>query len=111
MSDIPIDLQILTELQETTGHEFALELVTTFLDEAPGMIDEMKNAAAVRDADGFRRAAHSLKSNANIFGATGLAELSRKMEQLDITNANPNLAALEAEYTRAAAALRDAMDG
>ena len=54
------------------GAEFAAELVATFLDEAPGMVAELKAAAAGGDADAFRRAAHSLKSNASVFGAAAL---------------------------------------
>ena len=111
MSDSAIDRQVLDELRETTGAEFTTELVNTFLDEAPGMIASLKQAAAAVDADGFRRAAHSIKSNANIFGATGLASLSRQMELMDIGRTEPDFTTLDAEFARAATALRDALDG
>ena len=60
----------------------------------------------------FRRSAHSLKSNSNTFGATDLGLLARDLETqgLDATPA-PALDALDAEYARAAAALRALCDG
>ncbi|WP_108859818.1 Hpt domain-containing protein [Ruegeria sp. Alg231-54] len=108
MTNGPIDLDILAELKDATGDEFAAELVNTFLDEAPGMIAELKAAADASDADGYRRAAHSIKSNANTFGATALAELARKIELggIPATGDLTDAKALEASFAKAAAALR-----
>ena len=112
MTDNPIDHEIFMELKDATGEDFAAELVNTFLDEAPGMISELKAAAGAADADRYRRAAHSIKSNASTFGATALAELARKVElgkppvAGDLTDAN----ALEAALNSAAAALRSLVD-
>ncbi|MCP5072324.1 MAG: Hpt domain-containing protein [Rhodobacteraceae bacterium] len=80
MTQSPIDSAVFTELQETVGADFVAELVGTFLDEAPGMIAELRSAHAVQDADGFRRAAHSIKSNANVFGAQELATAAKQLE-------------------------------
>ncbi len=115
MNEPVIDQTVFAELQETAGAEFATELVDTFLEEAPGMLAELRSARAKSDADGFRRAAHSLKSNSNTFGASTLAALARELE-LGGMNADPArdldaLAALDAEYTRAAAALKDLCSG
>jgi histidine phosphotransfer protein HptB len=104
-----IDLSVLAELQETMGRDFAAELVATFLQEAPGMLSDLRQAAADNDADGFRRAAHSIKSNASLFGATALADLARDMELGGIQAAAPD--DLEAEYMRAGSALRGLLDG
>ncbi len=112
MTDSPIDHEIFMELKDATGEDFAAELVNTFLDEAPGMISELKAAAGAADADRYRRAAHSIKSNASTFGATALAELARKVElgkppvAGDLMDAN----ALEAALNTAAAALRNLID-
>ncbi len=112
MTDSPIDHEIFMELKDATGEDFAAELVNTFLYEAPGMISELKAAAGAADADRYRRAAHSIKSNASTFGATALAELARKVElgkppvAGDLTDAN----ALEAALNSAAAALRSLID-
>jgi histidine phosphotransfer protein HptB len=115
VSDSTIDKSVLVELQEAMGFDFTQELVATFLDEAPGMLADLKSSAEVNEQDAFRRAAHSIKSNANIFGAHGLAELARKMEISGLdpeTNENEaQITALNAEYESAAIALRGLMDG
>ncbi|SDW77811.1 Hpt domain-containing protein [Ruegeria halocynthiae] len=84
MTNGPIDLDVYNELKDATGDKFAVELVSTFLDEAPGMMADLTTALAGGDADGYRRAAHSLKSNAATFGACSLAELARKIELGDM---------------------------
>ena len=111
MSESVIDQDIYAELQETAGAEFVAELVDTFLQEAPGMLAELRNARAENHAERFRRAAHSLKSNGNTFGALRLGALARELElkglDTDPAGDTAALAALEAEYARAAAALKN----
>ena len=80
MSAPAIDRATFDALKETTGAEFVLELVDTFLQEAPAMLDELRHALAAKDADKFRRAAHSLKSNSNTFGALTLGAMARELE-------------------------------
>jgi histidine phosphotransfer protein HptB len=75
-----IDPGTYNELKETAGADFVVELVDTFLGEAPGMLAELRSARAASDADRFRRAAHSIKSNANTFGALALGALARELE-------------------------------
>lgn len=115
MSESVIDQKVFAELQSTAGADFAAELVQTFLEEAPGLLCELRSAREQGDADGFRRAAHSLKSNGNTFGAAGLAALARELE-LGGFNADPAhdldaVAKLDAEYARAAAALKELCNG
>ena len=115
MNENPIDQAVYSKLQATTGVEFVAELVDTFLEEAPGMLAELRKARADGNAERFRRAAHSLKSNANTFGAVNLAALARELELkgLDSDSAREEaaLAALEAEHTRTAAVLRALRNG
>lgn len=107
MSHNPIDPATFCELQEAAGADFVSELVTTFFEEAPGMLAEMRSAQAQGDATAFRRAAHSLKSNSHTFGATCLGELARALELGGlITDAAP-IDALEAEYRAVARALEE----
>jgi HPt (histidine-containing phosphotransfer) domain-containing protein len=105
-----IDPARYAELQDTAGADFVVELVDTFLQEAPGMLAELRAARAATDADGFRRAAHSLKSNGHTFGALALGALARDLElaglSADASQDAARLDALEAEYARAAAALK-----
>ena len=69
MSDSEIDLATFEELKASAGDDFVTELVGTFLEEAPGMLAELRSAHAAGAAERFRRAAHSLKSNGLTFGA------------------------------------------
>ena len=115
MDESVIDPAVYAGLQNTVGAEFAAELVDTFLEEASGMLAELRSARAESHAGRFRRAAHSLKSNGNTFGALKLAALARDLE-LKGLDADPArdmaaLAALDVEYARAAAALKDLRDG
>ena len=111
MSGTTIDMAVFAELQEAAGAEFVGELIGTFLEEAPGMLAELRAAQAAQNADAFRRAAHSLKSNSNTFGATKLAEMARDLELGGlIADAGP-LDALQAEYQRTADALKGLLGG
>src|SRR5580765_8629359 len=85
-----IDRATFEALKETTGAEFVLELVDTFLQEAPVMLEDLRRALAAKDADKFRRTAHSLKSNSNTFGALTLGAMARELE---LTGLAPALAA------------------
>lgn len=77
-----LDLKTFNTLKENTGEDFISELIDAFLDDAVTQMDEMKSAIAANDAEGFRRAAHSLKSNAATFGAGELNALARELEMM-----------------------------
>ncbi|MGV8989385.1 MAG: Hpt domain-containing protein [Cypionkella sp.] len=115
MSDDPIDYAVFSDLQEATGADFVAELVAAFFDEAPGILADLKDAASVGDPDRFRRAAHSIKSNAQVFGAHALAEMARGLEIAGIAKdaeaGRAALAALDAVHDRTAMALKDLLDG
>lgn len=55
MTDKPIDLTVFAELKATTGPEFAAGLVDTFLDEAPGMLAELRSARTHPPLRGLKR--------------------------------------------------------
>jgi histidine phosphotransfer protein HptB len=104
-----IDPTVFADLQAAAGHDFVAELVQTFGEEAPALLAELRQAQAAGAADRFRRAAHSLKSNSNTFGATRMAELARTLELggMPAGGAAPDaLDALEAEFKRTLAALK-----
>jgi HPt (histidine-containing phosphotransfer) domain-containing protein len=75
-----IDKATFEDLKQMSGPDFINELIDAFLGDAPNMIDQMEAARATRDVESFRRNAHSLKSNANTFGATELGALARELE-------------------------------
>lgn len=105
-----IDRATFEELKQMSGADFIGELIDAFLDDAPNMISQMEAAQAAGDAESFRRNAHSLKSNANTFGAMELGALARELEymgrenNLDIGN---RLETLKEEYARAAEELEN----
>lgn len=107
MSNPTIDTTVFTELQEAAGADFVQELVNTFLEEAPLMLKELRDAQATGLADVFRRAAHSLKSNSNTFGATRLGEMARDLELGGLITDVAPLEALETEYQGVAKALTE----
>ncbi|MGI9024885.1 MAG: Hpt domain-containing protein [Burkholderiaceae bacterium] len=110
MNEPTIDPTVFAELQQAAGAEFISELIDTFLEEAPTMFDEMRDVLAKRDAERYRRAAHSLKSNSNTFGAFKLGAMAREIE---LKGMSPDpavdataLDALASEYARVASALK-----
>ena len=111
MTDTLIDHHTFGELQANAGEEFVAELVGTFAEEAPQLLADLRDALKTGEADRFRRAAHSLKSNSNTFGATRLAELARTLELGGMPGSTAPLDGLEAEYTRTVAALRQMAQG
>ena len=111
MNEPTIDRATYDELKDTAGSEFVAELVDTFLVEAPRLIDELRSAYDKRDADVFRRSAHSLKSNGNTFGARTFAAMAKDLElgglEPVVAAGGAPLDALAAEYGRVAAALSE----
>ena len=109
MSAPAIDAATYEALKETTGAEFVVELVDTFLQEAPTMLEDLRRALAAKDAEKFRRTAHSLKSNSNTFGALTLGAMARELELTSASKVSEGRAepvdALADEYSRVAAAL------
>ena len=105
-----IDKTTFNELKEMSGAEFINELIDTFLEDAPKMIDEIKSALGANNADTFRRAAHSMKSNAATFGASQLAALAKELEMLGKENklheTGDRLRALEEAYESACSELK-----
>ena len=110
MSQPTIDRATFDELKQTAGADFVIELVDTFFVEAPRMLDELRRSLAAKEADKFRRTAHSLKSNSNTFGALSLGAMARELELSGMDPAKANgakLDALAAEYARVSAALTE----
>ncbi len=75
-----IDLNTYNSLKDATGSDFVNELMDTFLEDTLGLIAQMRGALAKKDAESFRRAAHTIKSNAATFGASHLSSLARELE-------------------------------
>ncbi len=81
-----IDQAAFDDLKQMAGGDYINELIDAFLEEAPAMISQMEAALSSRDTDVFRRNAHSLKSNANTFGAMELGSLAKELEMMGREN-------------------------
>jgi HPt (histidine-containing phosphotransfer) domain-containing protein len=111
MSEPVIDPSVFDSLKETVGPDFVPELVDAFLEEAPALIAQLRPALAAGDTETFRRAAHSIKSNAAAFGAARLFEQAKDLESLARENrlgdTGNRIGGLEDAFARAAEALKE----
>jgi HPt (histidine-containing phosphotransfer) domain-containing protein len=115
MADSPINQATLDELIAGTDKGFVLELIDTFLDDAPKMLAELQDSLVSKNAEVFRRAAHSLKSNSASFGAMHLSTQAKELEMIgkagNFDEVGGKLAALTTEFDRVQAALREWQHG
>jgi PAS domain S-box-containing protein len=79
-STAAVDRPRFQALARTMGGAFVAELVDTYAEDARLLIAALRRGLTDGDVDGFRRAAHSLKSNSETLGATRLAALARDLE-------------------------------
>jgi len=106
-----IDRAVLAGVLDSVGgdRDFLAELIETYLDDSPRLLEAMHTALAAGNADDFRRAAHSLKSNSASLGAMPLSRMARGLEELGkagtLEEAAADLAEAEAEYALVRAAL------
>jgi histidine phosphotransfer protein HptB len=113
MTESTIDNAVFSDLEATAGKEFVAELVGTFVEEAPAMLADLRAARVEADAGRFRRAAHSLKSNALTFGATALATQARALELGGLASVADGAAldTLDAAYRAVVTELQALCDG
>jgi HPt (histidine-containing phosphotransfer) domain-containing protein len=90
---------------------FLADLISTFLEESPALVANLRKAAEAGDLDALRRSAHSLKSNSAEFGATALSGLARELEEMarnrTLEGAMERVASAEKEYRSVRAALEE----
>jgi len=112
MTDNLVDMATLKELRETTDADFALELIDTYLEDSAELIEAMRSALTAGDADAFRRAAHSLKSNSATVGAAELSSMAKDLERMgrdgELKDAPPTLDATLSMFEQVREALERA---
>jgi HPt (histidine-containing phosphotransfer) domain-containing protein len=108
-AEAPVDRPALDRLVETMGGPFVGELIDTFGQDAVELIATLRRTLATADVDGFRRAAHSLKSTSQSLGANGLAARARELESAaragSLDGAGARVQALAEHYERVARTL------
>jgi signal transduction histidine kinase/DNA-binding response OmpR family regulator/HPt (histidine-containing phosphotransfer) domain-containing protein/PAS domain-containing protein len=79
-----LDTAALDNLLDLVGgeHEYLVELIDSFLEDAPQLLDELSESIEKNDSISVRRVAHSLKSNGADFGAARFYELCRDLEMI-----------------------------
>ncbi len=106
-----IDRKVLDSLLESVGGdgEFLTELLEVYFVDTPQQFATLHKALEDENPDEFRRAAHSLKSNSANFGAMGLSEKAKNLEDMgkegQLEDAAVPLEEAEAEYLNVKSAL------
>ena len=112
---IPIDKSAFEDLRAHTSDAFVAELVDAFMQEAPKMLADLRRGRDAADAELFRRAAHTFKSNSATFGAMELVGMARAMElgglEADAASDHGAIDELELAWRRAAALLQEMARG
>jgi two-component system, sensor histidine kinase and response regulator len=105
-----IDRQVLEQLREldpADGQALVRQILQVYLDTAGGYLAQLERAIAEDDADGLRRAAHSLKSSSANVGAKALSDVFKQME---ILGKETNIGAARALLGTASKAYAQATD-
>jgi PAS domain S-box-containing protein len=111
--DVSLDAGALDSLRGFGGDDFLAELIGTFLNDAPSLLATLRDSLERQDVEELRRAAHTLKSNGQTFGAEQFGEVCRELEDRarngELDGATEVVDRIDREYgrlERALAALR-----
>jgi CheY-like chemotaxis protein/HPt (histidine-containing phosphotransfer) domain-containing protein len=109
-----LDVSALERLNSALGDRAVAllpSLIATFFENADQLRAAARAAGPQSSADSLRRAAHTLKSNSDLFGALTLAGLCRDLERRAVTgaldDADDLLSQIDAELERVRSALGD----
>jgi CheY-like chemotaxis protein len=109
-----IDATAFQSLQEMIGQaEVVVQVIDSYLEETPKLLEAMSNAVAQGNAEGWQSAAHTIKSASATLGALVLAQLCQRMEAIEQANALEATAMVlrfKAEYAKVQTVLREKQD-
>ena len=108
--DLPFEWD--AALENVGGDEAMLrELAEMFFAECPKLMQQIREHIASADGPELRRAAHTLKGSAHVFGAAAAADAAHRLEEIGreaaLADAGEALALLEDEVARLLSALRE----
>lgn len=108
-----IDQARLKSLTDQVGSEIANELITMYLDDAPGRMEEIAQAIEKNDMETLRRQAHQLKSMSATLGGEQVSGLCAELEAI-ARNKSPGdvtelLATLRPHHDRLLEELKDCL--
>ena len=94
--------------------EFLLEIIDTFLEDTPDLLEQMRQGVKQAEPASLRIAAHSLKSNSADFGAEILRDLCKKAEAMGregtLDGADALVTLAVSEYAKLEEILREMRD-
>ena len=79
-----VDMKVLKAfeaLQADDGSDLIVELIDLYLQDAPGRLKEIKEAAVANDWVRLKRAAHNLKGSSSNLGVRQVADICEKLEE------------------------------
>lgn len=107
----PQAIQALCDLFGENASSVLVEVIDSFLEDTPHILQVIRNSVDARDAVALRQATHTLKSTSATLGAMTLSNLCKQLEAIakdDTLAGSPEIASqLEAEYERVRCALQD----
>jgi HPt (histidine-containing phosphotransfer) domain-containing protein len=105
----PQALEDLRMLSPGDDDDFLREIVALYLSDTPVQLARLDRSLAAGDAEGFTRAAHSLKGSSANLGASAVRSAAERLErcarQEGLAGVQPLLAETKAEFARACAEL------
>jgi HPt (histidine-containing phosphotransfer) domain-containing protein len=101
-------ISTLRSMRRNGPRNILLQLLTTFREGTPGLLESIRNAAAEGDAAKLEKAAHSLKGSSLTIGATRMGQLTAEIERCGrekvLGDVDSLIAQLEHEFHRASEA-------
>ncbi|MCI0475631.1 MAG: Hpt domain-containing protein [Anaerolineales bacterium] len=113
----PLDRSVFERLRflRDEEHDYLSELIATYLDSAPQLLDTLHATIARGDVLATQKTAHTLKGSSASLGAATLAAHCRELEMLaragTLAGAAEWLQKIESEYTRVKPALEKEQRG
>ncbi|MFE7543346.1 Hpt domain-containing protein [Streptomyces platensis] len=77
-----VNPQAVQELVDSLEAPFVIELVNTFLEDSPQLVDQIHQGIQDDETEQVHRAAHTLKSLSKTFGLEQLGPLCQELEKL-----------------------------
>jgi PAS domain S-box-containing protein len=107
-----LDQRVLKSLRQMAGAKAAIilsQIINSYLEDAPHLLQGIRDAVAAGDAQALRQSAHSLRSSSANLGAMNLSNLCKQLEMMGgagtTTNAHGLITQVEAEYEKVKRAL------
>ena len=96
-------------LQRPGAPNLLEKIIALYLEDAPKLLQAMRDAAGAGDASALQRAAHTFKSSSANLGAVQLADLCGKLEHQPaaecLADAGPGISRIETAYAHVRASL------